>query len=29
MLDTHAELAVLIAPLSEETRAKVFAFFDR
>ena len=29
MLDAHAERAVPIAPLSEETRAKVFAFFDR
>jgi len=29
MLDAHAELSVLIAALSEESRAKVFAFFDR
>ena len=29
MLDAHAELSVLIAALSEESRMKVFAFFDR
>ena len=29
MLDAEAELAVLIASLSEESRAKVFAFFHR
>jgi hypothetical protein len=29
MLDAHSELAVLVAALSEESRAKVFAFFDR
>jgi hypothetical protein len=29
MLDAHSELAVLIAPLSEESRAKVFDFFNR
>jgi hypothetical protein len=29
MMDAHAELSVLIAALSEESRAKVFAFFDR
>ena len=29
MLDAHAELSVLIAGLSEESRAKVMSFFDR
>jgi hypothetical protein len=29
MMDAHAELSVLIAALSEESRMKVFAFFDR
>ena len=29
MMDAHAELSVLIASLSEESRMKVFAFFDR
>jgi hypothetical protein len=29
MLDAHAELSVLIAALSEESRMKVMAFFDR
>ena len=29
MMDAHTELAVLIAALSEESRAKVFTFFDR
>jgi len=29
MMDAHAELSVLIASLSEESRANVFAFFDR
>jgi hypothetical protein len=29
MLDAHSELAVLVAALSEESRAKVVAFFDR
>jgi len=29
MLDAHAELSVLIAALSEESRQKVMAFFDR
>jgi hypothetical protein len=29
MMDAHAELSVLIASLSEESRVKVFAFFDR
>jgi len=29
VLDAHAELSVLIAALSEESRMKVFAFFDR
>ena len=29
MMDAHAELSVLIAALSEESRVKVFAFFDR
>jgi hypothetical protein len=29
MLDAEAELAVLIAALSEESRAKVFAFFKK
>ena len=29
MLDAHAELSTLIAALSEESRQKVFAFFDR
>jgi hypothetical protein len=29
MLDAHAELSVLIAGLSEETRSKVMNFFDR
>jgi hypothetical protein len=29
MLDAHAELSVLIAALSEESRTKVMAFFDR
>jgi aspartyl aminopeptidase len=29
MLDAHAELSTLIAALSEESRTKVMAFFDR
>ena len=29
MMDAHAELSVLIAALSEESRMKVFTFFDR
>ena len=29
MMDAHAELSVLIASLSEESRANVFALFDR
>jgi hypothetical protein len=29
MMDAHAELSVLIAALSEESRMKVMAFFDR
>jgi hypothetical protein len=29
MMDAHAELSVLIAALSEESRMNVFAFFDR
>jgi hypothetical protein len=29
MMDAHAELSVLVASLSEESRVKVFAFFDR
>jgi hypothetical protein len=29
MMDAHAELSVLIAALSEESRTKVFNFFDR
>ena len=29
MLDAEAELSVLVAALSEETRANVFAFFKR
>jgi hypothetical protein len=29
MLDAHAELSVLVAALSEESRMKVMAFFDR
>ena len=29
MLDAHAELSVLIAGLSEESRTKVMNFFDR
>jgi hypothetical protein len=29
MMDAHAELSVLIAALSEESRKKVMSFFDR
>ena len=29
MMDAHAELSVLVAALSQESREKVFAFFDR
>ena len=29
MLDAHAELSTLIAGLSEESRKKVMAYFDR
>jgi hypothetical protein len=29
MMDAHAELSVLIAALSEESRMKVMSFFDR
>ena len=29
MLDAHAELSVLIAAISEESRMKVMTFFDR
>jgi hypothetical protein len=29
MLDAHAELSTLIAALSDESRAKIVAFFDR